>query len=187
MISSVVLAAGHVGEQDSFAHVHNKPVLQWVLESALDSDLDEIICVTRDLANVRREIRVSNKRLCWMVNPAAERGQSSSVITGLWGSHPESAGVMFLAGDRMPVDKELINSLIRRFEQTGAWLVAPDSGGQAGSPVLFRRDLFPELLKLKGNETERTLLTRHAAQIVLVESREAFLLLGGSANQGRHP
>ena len=175
MISAVILAAGPTADQNLFSRVHHKPLLQWVLESALASDLNEIVCVTRDLAAVRREIRVSDRRLCWFANAAADRGQSSSVIAGLWASHPQSDGIMFLDGERMPAHKDLINLLIARFEQSAALIVAPGSAGRVGSPALFRRDLFPELLKLTGNRSERSLLEHHAEKIALVEWQEEFL------------
>ena len=80
MISSVVLAAGRAdraSEQKLLLPLRDKPVLQWVLESALASDLHEIICVVRDLEAVRRRITLSDERLYWLTNPAADQGQSS--------------------------------------------------------------------------------------------------------------
>ena len=59
MISAVVLAAGRgdrASEQKLLVPLRDKPVLQWVLESALASDLHEIVCVVRDLEAVRRKI-----------------------------------------------------------------------------------------------------------------------------------
>jgi len=87
MISSVVLAAGRAdrtGEQKLLLPLGGKPVLQWVLESALASDLHEIVCVVRDLEAVRRRISLSDERLYWLTNQAADRGQSTSLIAGLW-------------------------------------------------------------------------------------------------------
>ena len=185
MISAVVLAAGPTADQNFFSPREDKPLLQWVLESALESDLDEVICVTRDLAAVRRDIRLADKRLCWFLNSAADRGQSTSLIAGLWASHPQSDGVMFLAGDRIPVPKELINSLIARFEQCPASIVAPRFAGRLCSPALFRRDLFPELLKLSGNRSESSLLESHADKIALVEWQGEFLLSDGAQSKSR--
>ena len=179
MISAVVLAAGSAA--DPFSVVEDRPVLQWVLEIALASDLDEIICVTGDLAAVRRHVSLRDRRLCWFVSTAAEGGQS----TALWATHPQTDGLMFLPGDRMPVRKDLINALIATFEQSGAWIVAPASAGQAGSPALFRRDLFSELLALSGNQNENSLLGKHTEKIVLVECQENGFLAHVAANQRR--
>jgi molybdenum cofactor cytidylyltransferase len=177
MISAVVVATGQSGDQNIFSPLENKPLLQWVLESALASDLDEIICVTRDLGAVRREIKLADRRLCWLVNSAADRGQSTSLIAGLWAIDPQSQGIMFLAGNRMPVRKDLINSLIERFEESQASIVTASFAGASRSPVLFRRDLFPELLKLTGDQDETTVLERHEAEIALVEWKEQISVL----------
>ncbi|MGH7798214.1 MAG: nucleotidyltransferase family protein [Candidatus Binatia bacterium] len=185
MISAVVLAAGRSGDQNIFSPLEKKPLLQWVLESALASDLDEIICVTRDLAAVRREIKLANRRLCWLVNSAADRGQSTSVIAGLWASNPQSQGVMFLAGDRMPVRAELINLLIAKFERCPASIVAPGFASEPRSPALFRRDLFPELLNLTGDRSGCSLLERHPEKIVLVEWQEEISFLAVAESKDR--
>ena len=172
MISAVVLAAGRaerMGEQKLFLPLGGKPVLQWVLESALASDLDEIICVARDLGPVRRQINLADERLFWLVNYGADRGQSTSVIAGLWAANPESEGVMFLVGDQPLIRKELINSLIERFADNSSLIVAPEFNGEARNPVLFRRELFPDLLKLTGDRGGRALLDKHRKKTTLVE------------------
>src|SRR6266542_1171344 len=101
MIASVVLAAGRtakMGEQKLLLPWRGRPVLQWVLESALASDLHEIVCVVHDFEVVRRNISLSDERLYWLKNPAADQGQSSSVIAGLWAIDPKSDGALFLLG-----------------------------------------------------------------------------------------
>jgi molybdenum cofactor cytidylyltransferase len=114
MISSVVLAAG-MWEQELLLPLRGKPVLQWVLGSALASDLHEIVCVVRDLSAVGRKISLADERLYWIINDAADRGQSTSVIGGLWAIDPKSDGALFLVGDQPMVGPELINSLLERF------------------------------------------------------------------------
>ena len=140
-----------MGEQKLLLPLRGKPVLQWVLESALASDLHEIVCVVRDLGAVRRRISLVDERLYWIINHAADRGQSTSVIAGLWAIHPKSDGALFLVGDQPMIHRELIDSLVERFENTHALIVAPSFRGQTRNPVLFRRDLFPELLQLTGD------------------------------------
>jgi len=180
MISAVILAAGRaerMGEQKLFLPLSGKPVLQWVLESALASDLDEIICVARDFGPVRRQINLTDERLFWLLNYAADRGQSTSVIAGLWAANPESDGVMFLVGDQPLVSKQLINSLIEKFDDSSDLIVAPKFNGEARNPVLFRRELFPELLKLTGDHGGRALLEKHRKKTALVEWQDELPFL----------
>lgn len=180
MISAVILAAGRaeiMGEQKLFLPLGDKPVLQWVLESALASDLDEIICVTRDFAPVRRQIHLADERLFWLLNYGADRGESTSVIAGLWAANPASDGVMFLVGDQPLIRKELINALIEKFEDTSALIVAPKFAGAARHPLLFRRELFPELLKLAGDHGDRALLKKHRKKAAFVEWQDELPFL----------
>ena len=172
MISSIVLAAGraeNMGEQKLLLPLRGKPLLQWILESALASDLHEIVCVVRDLSAVRRRISLADERLCWIINNAADRGQSTSVIGGLWAIHPKSDGALFLAGDQPMIQSELIDSLVERFENSAALIVAPSFQGQTRNPVLFRRDLFPELLQLTGDRDGRVLIEKYRKKTDLVE------------------
>jgi molybdenum cofactor cytidylyltransferase len=172
MISAVVLAAGRaerMGEQKLLLPLNEKPVLQWVLESALASSVHEVICVVRDLKAVRQRIMLRHHRLHWLVNYAADRGQSTSVIAGLWAIEPRSEGALFLVGDQPLVRKDLLDALIQRFEQSSALIVAPSFKGQARNPVLFRRELFPELLRLSGDRGGRFLIEKHKSRTDLLE------------------
>lgn len=180
MISAVVLAAGHarrLGREKLLLPLRGKPVLQWVLESALASELDEIICVTRELTAAQSQLNVSDERLLWLTNYAADRGQSTSVIAGLWATNPRSDGVMFLVGDQPLLPKELINSLIEKFRAGSAWIVAPSFNKQPRNPVLFRRDLFPELLQLTGDRGGRALIEKHKNRTAFVEWKDEMPFL----------
>jgi molybdenum cofactor cytidylyltransferase len=158
-----------MGEQKLLLPLGGKPVLQRVLESALASDVHEVICVVRDLAPIRQQICLSDDRLCWLVNYAADRGQSTSVIAGLWAIDPKSNGALFLVGDQPMIPSELIDSMLDRFETSSASIVAPSFDGQTRNPVLFRRNLFPEILQLTGDRGGRALLETHRDRTAVVE------------------
>jgi|ERR671919_1137585 molybdenum cofactor cytidylyltransferase len=180
MISAVVLAAGNaqrLGREKLLLPLRGKPVLQWVLESALASELDEIICVMRELTSTQRQLNISDERLLWLTNYAADRGQSTSVIAGLWATNPRSDGVMFLVGDQPLLPKELINSLIEKFRTGSAWIVAPSFNKQPRNPVLFRRGLFPELLQLTGDRGGRGLIDKHKNRTALIEWKDEMPFL----------
>lgn len=186
MISAVVLAAAQTqpgGESKLFLPLRGKPLLQWVIESALAADLDEIICVTSDLKSVQRQISLVDERLFWLMNYAADRDQSTSVIAGLWASNPESDGLMILHGDQPLISTTLIDSLIAKFAATSAWIVAPRFNGETRHPLLFRRRLFPELLQLGGDPGASSLLERHRKKTALVEWQEEISFLRLTARE----
>jgi molybdenum cofactor cytidylyltransferase len=180
MISAIILAAersDRMGEPRLFLPLGGKPVLQWILENALASDLDEVICVTRELNSARRQINIADERLFWLINYAADRGQSTSVIAGLWAANAASDGVMFLCGDQPLVRPELINALIEKFDDTEAWIVAPKFNGEVRNPILFHRKLFPELLQLTGDRSGRPLLDKHKRKTALLDWSEEVSFL----------
>jgi molybdenum cofactor cytidylyltransferase len=171
MVSAVVLAAGvaeSMREQEALLPLRDQPVLQRVLEGALASKVREVVCVVSDLALARRHITIENERLIWLVKYGADGGLNSSLIAGLWAIDPKSDGVLFLAGDQPFLRSELIDALIERFEKSRALIVAPSFEGQPRNPLLFRRELFPNLLKLTGNRGARALFEKNRDQAELV-------------------
>lgn len=166
-------------EEDLFQRRENKPLLQWILENALTSELTEVICVISNLAQVRREIRLIDARLFWYADSAAHQNTSAAIIAGLWASHPRSQGVMFLAGNQPSIRNELINSMIDRFKRSSASILAATFADRPRRPILVRRDLFPELLALRNNDTEHTLLESHKQQTELIEWHDAVAAANG--------
>ena len=73
---------------------------------------------------------------------------------------------------------ELINSLVERFENTNALIVAPSFRGQIRDPVLFRRDLFPELLQLTGDRCGQGLIKKYRKKTELVEWNDEMSFMG---------
>ena len=164
MIAAIVLAAGEakrLGRQKHLLDLKGKPVLQWTLEAALGSKLDQVVCIVRDLKEIQQEIPLKHEKLRWAVNERAAEGQSTSIIAGLKTISPHSEAALFLVGDQPLVKLELINGLIELFQQSSALTVAPTFQGQTRNPVLFHRDLFPELLKLMGDRGGKGLIEKY--------------------------
>ncbi len=158
-----------MGEQKLLLPLREKPVLQWVLERVLASDVAEAICVVGNLESLPPRISITDEKLFWLINYGADRGQSASVIAGLWAVDPNSAGALFVVGDQPLIRSELINTLINRFQKTTALIVAPRYNGQTRNPVLFRREIFPELLELSGDRGGRALIEKHKDRTEIVE------------------
>lgn len=172
MISGIVVAAGagkRMGRQKLLLDLKGKPVLQWVLEAALSSELDEVTCVVQELKQIRQRISLEHDKLRWITNEKAHDGQSTSVIAGLKAISPQTEGALFFVGDQPLVKPELVNGLLSLFRKSTALLVAPIFQDQTRSPVLFRRDLFPELLKLTGDRGGRGLIDRYKERAAFLE------------------
>src|SRR3972149_6733972 len=120
MISGIILAAGaaqRMGQQKLLLDLKGKPVLQWALEAALSSELDEVVCVVRELKEIQQKVALTHEKLRWAVNDRAAEGQSTSIIAGLEAISPESEAAMFLVGDQPLAKPKLLNSLIDLFKK----------------------------------------------------------------------
>jgi molybdenum cofactor cytidylyltransferase len=175
VISAIVLAAGKAKRMEApklFLPLRGKPMLQWVLESVLATRVSEVICVVRDLAAVRAYISVADHRLSWLVNERADTGQSSSVTSGLWAIDPKADAALFVDGDQPMLSSQLINALFDRFNRVSAPIIAPIFQGQVRIPALFRREIFPELLKLEGDRGGRAVIEKYQDRLEPVQWNE---------------
>src|SRR3972149_1165298 len=175
MISGIILAAcaaERMGRQKLLLDLRGKPILQWVLEAALSSELDEVVCVVREANDIEKGISLKDDKLRWVTNEKASEGQNTSVIAGLKAINPQSEAALFLVGDQPLLKRDLIDGLIDLFRKTAALIVAPTFQGQTRNPVLFRRKLFPEMLKLTGDRGARGLIQQHKENAVFLEWKE---------------
>ena len=175
MISGIILAAGaaqRMGRQKLLLDLKDKPVLQWVLEAALSSELDEVVCVVREANEIQKGISLKDDKLRWVTNEKASEGQNTSVIAGLKAINPQSEAALFLVGDQPLVKRDLIDGLIDLFRKTAALIVAPTFQGQTRNPVLFRKDLFQEFLKLTGDRGGGRLIEKYKDKTVFLEWKE---------------
>mgnify|MGYP001223598139 FL=1 len=171
-VSGVVLAAGEakrMGRQKLLLDFKGKPVLLWVLEAALSSDLSEVVCVVRERSEILREMGSHAERIHWVTNQNAHDGQSTSLVAGLEALSPRSGAALFLVGDQPFMDAQLINGIIRLYEKEGAPLVVPVFKGETRNPVLFARSLFPELLRLSGDRGAKGLVQKHESDAAFLE------------------
>lgn len=165
-------AARRMGRQKLFLDLRGRPVLQWVLEEVLSTGLAEVICVVRELEKARQAVLLEHPKLRWVVNRKAREGQSTSVIAGLKAISPHAEAALFILGDQPLIKRELIQSLIDLYRRSSALIVAPAFHGRTRSPVLFHKNLFADLLKLKGDIGGRGLMRTYRENVALLEWKD---------------
>jgi len=174
MLSMIILAAGKStrmrGNNKLLAHIKGSPMIRRVVQAALESKADEVIVV---LGWEEEKIRAALAGLpCRIVvNSAYEEGQSSSVKVGLAEISPSTRAILILPGDVAMVNARLINMVIEKYDLGGCAIVVAAHGGRSGHPILFDKQLFPEIRRI-NEETFglKAIVKKHENEVCLVET-----------------
>jgi molybdenum cofactor cytidylyltransferase len=178
-VAVVVLAAGgssRFGRAKQLARWGNSTFIERAVDTALHSAAAEVVVVLGAQADACR--RALGARPVQIVENAAwAQGQSGSMRAGLAALPTNVSAALFLLADQPALKPEHLNALIERHRRTLAPVVWPEFEGQRGTPVLFDRRLFVELMQVRGDTGGRPVLQAHqaAAERVAVSSSAVLL------------
>ena len=173
-IALVITAAGNSKRfgSDKLAYpIDGKPMLLHALE-LYDRLKDRFVSRTVVLRAGEEERRMIAERMEYRVaeNPDPERGMASSVIIGTENAlKSDPDGILYAVGDQPRVTETTVDALLNAFKNDPTRIVAPIADGKRGNPVLFPKDLFPELLTLSGDVGGSRVIRLHPERLVTVE------------------
>ncbi|HZT58754.1 MAG TPA: nucleotidyltransferase family protein [Pyrinomonadaceae bacterium] len=197
-IGAVVLAAGEsarMGEPKQSLRFEGETLLRRAALAALGSSCRPVVVVLgANAEELKKEIGSTGVRVVF--NEEWAEGMSSSIRCGLRAlGEPESSdasagefevdevnaveveAAVFLLCDQPLVTSETIERIVRAYRRTRAPLVVSEyeAGGEKtrGVPALFGRQLFAELMQLRGAEGAKRVIRRHAAGAEFVAAPEA--------------
>ena len=168
----IVLAAGLArrmgGPNKLLQPYRGKPLLAHALTAAAgDIDFMDRIAVTgRDCAEI--EALAASHSFRSIYNPRFEDGLGTSIAAGAGALHPDICGVFISLGDMPEIHADDYIGPGSRFKHGS--IVVPVHRGARGHPVLFCGSYLRELSALSGDEGARSILKRHAARIIEVET-----------------
>ncbi|MEN6392192.1 MAG: nucleotidyltransferase family protein, partial [Anaerolineaceae bacterium] len=137
-----------------------QPLVRRAAVTALEAGLSPVIVVTGAVDEpIREALQGLNVQI--VHNPNWKEGQSTSVKAGISVLPEHIGGVVFLLADQPRVTSNLIRALVEKHAWSLSPLVAPQVDGQRATPVLFDREVFPELKKLSGDQGGRALFARY--------------------------
>lgn len=114
----------------------------------------------------------------FLVNPDAERGQVSSLLTGLAAAlSPELEAVMVMPVDVPLVSTAVLRTLLKAGERPDVQIVRAAHRGIHGHPVLFKRAVFDELQAADPDVGARGVVHADPSRVTDVEVGEAGVTL----------
>jgi molybdenum cofactor cytidylyltransferase len=190
--AAIILAAGSSSRMGGGRHklllpLDGRPVLSHVIDATLASQARPIIVVLGHQSDqVRSQIKhyIIHHDIELIENAYYQQGMSSSLRIGIqtllsdgyrkqrFSYQVDSA--LIVLGDQPLITPKIIDALITAYRTMRKPIVAPLYKGKRGSPVLFDKGLFSELMEVTGDEGGRTVLERHRHEVELIEIGDAL-------------
>lgn len=171
MIAGVVLAAGlsrRMGQAKLLMPVGGRAIVRYVVERVLAGGVDSVWVVTGpDVEPIEAALAGIDVQIA--VNPVPEEGQAGSVRAGI-AALPASVDAALIAlGDQPLLAPSIIPALLAARRTSPKLIVAPRYRDGQGNPVLFKREIFPELLRLTGDQGARPIIQKEPARVEWVD------------------
>lgn len=181
-IAAIVLAAGRSSRFEPgnklLARIDGVPLVRRVLNAVEASAVTEILLVVApDALDVVEA--AGTGRWSIVVNTQFEQGLASSLRAGIAALRETTDGALVVLADMPGISTDLITRIIAANSENGGGVIVYPAGesGRQGHPVLWPRDLFPELMTLDGDTGGKMLLQKYKtnSRAVPVTGDSAFL------------
>lgn len=172
-IGVIVLAAGasrRMGTPKQLLRVSGNSLIRRAAQTALESNCKPVVIVLG--ANLDLiEPELADLILKIAVNEQWDSGVSSSIRCGLkkaMEETPKLSGVILMLADQPFLTAESLQQLIAVHMEMPANIVAAQYPNGFGTPALFPKKYFEELLQLEGKAGAKNLLHRHESELIAV-------------------
>ncbi|WPO78419.1 nucleotidyltransferase family protein [Flavobacterium sp. KACC 22761] len=169
----IILAAGNssrLGQPKQLLGYKDSTLLKnTIAEASLVSDVKIIVVTGANNQLIEEELDPSRIKISF--NPDWESGMSSSIINGLkklLTLYPDYENCIFAVCDQPYVSSLIFEHLIEEHHKTGKGIVASAYSETLGTPVLFKKKYFNELLELKGQEGAKKIISKFSDDVVSV-------------------
>ena len=172
-IAAIILAAGRsarLGSPKQLLSYRGKTLLQHSIDTALESMANPILVVLGSGKDtIKKELEQT--QIFILENSSWESGMASSISCGINNLQiiaPEAEAVILMVCDQPFVNAKLLNDLITKHKDSKQSIVASSYADTLGTPALFHKSLFSELLALKGESGAKSLIKKYSQQMRFV-------------------
>ena len=178
-IAVLVLAAGKSSRMKSIKQlekINNKTLLDITLDKAKQLFSEHVFCVLgANIDKIKTEIRLKN--IHFIENKNFNNGLSSSVISGLQYFKENNLhfdGVFILLADQPAIEITYLKSLSGLFKENQTKIIASNYGDFFGVPAIFPKQLFSELLLIKGDKGAKTFINSKKNEVITPKETSNF-------------
>jgi molybdenum cofactor cytidylyltransferase len=175
----VLLAAGkssRLGQAKQLLDFKGKSLIKRAASTALEISGKLIVVTGAQEEQVKEELTGLNVFIC--SNKNYEQGIASSIHAGLITVHekfPHINAVIFVVCDQPFISISLLKELIEVSELENKGIAASAYGGTFGTPVLFQKKYFSNLLQLKGDQGAKRIIQNNMGDVAIVDFPEGIM------------
>src|SRR5581483_2073662 len=169
MIPAIVLAAGRssrMGRAKATLPIGDRgeTFLTRIVRTFQNAGVDDVVVVVGyEAAAIVRAFQASGLHARFVVNEQYDRGQLSSILTGLAVvDRPGTVAALVTLVDVPLVSVATVRTVLDTYRRTHAPVVRPTSGARHGHPLLIDRRLFAELRAADLDAGAKTIVRAHA-------------------------
>jgi molybdenum cofactor cytidylyltransferase len=167
-IGGIILAAGESKRLNGLVKQlipwKNRPLISYVIEVAIESNLSPIIVVLGSNSDLIVPA-IKSLPIKILQNPDWRKGKGTSIALGVKSLPKAVDAAMVFVVDQPFLTKNLITAIVREYENNNnADIIAPFVGKIQSNPVLFTKKVFSDLIRLRKEEGGKKLFDRYLVQ-----------------------
>lgn len=169
-IGCVVLAAGNAerfGSNKLLAEIDGKALIERAFD-AIPTDRIDAVSVVTQYDGIEALAEKNGFRTVFNRRP--ELGLSRSVRLGTAALRESCDGILYLVADQPWLKRGSVSEMLDIFLEHPDHIVALSHGGKRGNPCIFPKQYFDELCALSGDRGGRSVIERHADDLLLYEA-----------------
>lgn len=170
-VTGILLAAGsasRMGRNKLLLELDGETLLRRAARRAIEAGLEPLLVVLGHQPDEAR--RILHGLACTpVVNPSHGQGMNTSLSAGVLAAPAAAEAAVVLLADMPFVEPAMIRTLVERWRETGAPVVASRSGDVVSPPTLYARSLFPFLTGGVGEGRGREVVRAQGGRACFVD------------------
>ncbi|MFC2061100.1 NTP transferase domain-containing protein [Elusimicrobiota bacterium] len=176
-ITAIILAAGEsarMGSPKALLKIEDKNFIDIIREKLMEAGISDICLVLgAGAGDVKSNLNTDGLNI--KINENWEKGQLSSLKTGLKGVSDQANAVMMCLIDHPQVQLETIKKLIVGFMDTKADIVIPQYQERGGHPVIYNKTVFKALMEAPLDKGARVIAKDSQYNILKVDVDDPYI------------
>lgn len=170
-VAALIIAAGsssRLGQPKQLLMLNGETLLDRAIRTAREASAEPVLVVLG--ANHQEiEARVQFEGARMILNSRWEEGMASSIRAGVeWlrRNEPEVCGVLLMICDQPRVSTEHLVRMLDEFHRFETGTIASVYASKRGTPAIFPRKAFTDLLTLQGDRGARGMLSDPGREVI---------------------